>query len=119
MSLSISISISIFSKTSLSISISIFSKISLSISISISIFSKSVDISTIDIRYRYIEQGYSLRGRNQKASLKYPFKAFRVINLQICWVVNQFKLFTKFLRKDGRSRISQCWRAFCEMTYKI
>ena len=58
MFLSISISISIFSKMSLSISISIFSKISLSISISISIFFKSVDISTIDIRYRYIEQGY-------------------------------------------------------------
>ena len=61
--LSISITISIFSKISLSISISIsiFSKISLSISISISIFFKSVDISTIDIRYRYIEQGYSER----------------------------------------------------------
>merc|ERR1712218_566722 len=49
----------------MSLSISIFSKISLSISISIpiffrnalSIFFKSVDISTIDIRYRYIEQG--------------------------------------------------------------
>ena len=30
----------------------------ISISISISLFFKSVDISTIDIRYRYIEQGY-------------------------------------------------------------
>ena len=30
----------------------------MTISISISIFFKSVDISTIDIRYRYIEQGY-------------------------------------------------------------
>ena len=37
---------------SISISISIFSKMT----ISISIFFKSVDISTIDISYRYIEQ---------------------------------------------------------------
>ena len=78
MSLSISISISIFSKMtlSISISISIFSRMSLSISISISIFlwmslsisifsrvtlsisisifSKCVDISIIDMAYRYI-----------------------------------------------------------------
>ena len=39
------------------LSISIFCKIALSISISISIFFKSVDISTIDMSYRYIEQG--------------------------------------------------------------
>ena len=39
------------------LSISIFSKISLSILISISILFKSVVISTIDIQYRYIEQG--------------------------------------------------------------
>ena len=31
-------------------------------SISISTFFKSLDISTIDIRYRYIEQGYALGG---------------------------------------------------------
>ena len=37
--------------------ISIFSRLSLSISIAI--FFKSVDISTINISYRYIEQGYS------------------------------------------------------------
>ena len=60
MSLSISISISIFSRMSLSISISIsiFSRVTLSISISISIFSKSVDISIIDMAYRYIEHPY-------------------------------------------------------------
>ena len=39
---------------SISISISIFSNMT----ISISIFFKSVDISTIDMSYRYIEQGY-------------------------------------------------------------
>ena len=57
--LSISISISIFFRIalSISISISIFSKMTISISISISIFFKSVDISTIDMSYRYIEQG--------------------------------------------------------------
>ena len=42
---------------SISISISIFSKMTISILISISIFFKSVDISTIDMSYRYIEQG--------------------------------------------------------------
>ena len=41
---------------SLSISISIFSRMV----ISISIFSKSVDISIIDMAYRYIEHPYSL-----------------------------------------------------------
>ena len=45
---------------SISISISIFSKMTISILISISIFFKSVDILTIDISYRYIEQGYAL-----------------------------------------------------------
>ena len=56
--LSISISISIFFRIalSISISISIFSK--MTISISISIFFESVDISTIDMSYRYIEQCY-------------------------------------------------------------
>ena len=44
---------------SISISISIFSNMTISISISISIFFKSVDISAIDMSYRYIEQGYS------------------------------------------------------------
>ena len=44
---------------SISISISIFSKMTISILISISIFFKSVDISTIDMSYRYIEQGYT------------------------------------------------------------
>ena len=70
MSLSISISISIFSKMTLSISISIFSRMSLSIfisisiflwmslSMSISIFSKRVDISIIDMAYWYIEHPY-------------------------------------------------------------
>merc|ERR1711911_525491 len=43
---------------SITISISIFSKMTISILISISIFFKSVDISTIDMSYRYIEQGY-------------------------------------------------------------
>ena len=42
---------------SISISISIFSKMTISILISISIFFKSVDILTIDMPYRYIEQG--------------------------------------------------------------
>ena len=41
---------------SISISISIFSKMTISILISISIFFKSGDISTIDISDRYIEQ---------------------------------------------------------------
>ena len=45
---------------SISISISIFSKMTISILISISIFFKGVDISTIDMSYRYIEQGYAL-----------------------------------------------------------
>ena len=70
MSLSISIfskmtlSISIFSRMSLSISISIFLWMSLSIlifsrvTLSISIFSKRVDISIIDMAYRYIEHPY-------------------------------------------------------------
>ena len=49
----LSLSISIFSRMALSISISIFSKMT------ISILFKSGDISTIDIGYRYIEQGYS------------------------------------------------------------
>merc|ERR1712113_709688 len=40
---------------SISISISIFSNMTISISISF----KSVDISTIDMSYRYIEQGYA------------------------------------------------------------
>merc|ERR1712004_173751 len=40
------------------IALSIFSKMTISILISISIFFKSVDISTIDMSYRYIEQGY-------------------------------------------------------------
>ena len=73
----LSISISIFLKDFLSILISIFFRIALSIliffrhalsisifskmtiPISIAIFFKSVDISTIDIRYRYIKQGYN------------------------------------------------------------
>ena len=63
MALSISISISIFSKISLSISISIPIFFRNALSISISIFFESVDISTIDIRYRYIEQGYLLKKR--------------------------------------------------------
>ena len=42
----------------IALSISIFSKMTISILISISIFFKSVDISTIDMSYRYIEQGY-------------------------------------------------------------
>ena len=58
--IALSISISIFFRIALSISISIFSKMTISILISISnsIFFKSVDISTIDMSYRYIEQGY-------------------------------------------------------------
>ena len=51
----IDIDIDIFG-VALSISISIFSN--MTISILISIFFKSVDISTIDMSYRYIEQGY-------------------------------------------------------------
>ena len=51
------LSILIFCKIALSISISIFSKITISILISISIFFKSIDISTIDMSYQYIEQG--------------------------------------------------------------
>ena len=51
----IALSISIFSK--ISVSILIFSKMTILTSLSISIFFKSVDISTIDIRYRYSEQG--------------------------------------------------------------
>ena len=43
----------------IALSISIFSKMTILILISISIFFKSVDISTIDMSYRYIEQGYS------------------------------------------------------------
>ena len=55
----IDINIDIFGiALSISISISIFSKMTISILISISIFFKSVDISTIDMSYRYIEQGY-------------------------------------------------------------
>jgi len=42
----------------IALSISIFSKMTISILISILIFFKSVDISTIDMSYRYIEQGY-------------------------------------------------------------
>ena len=42
----------------IALSISIFSKMTISILTSISIFFKSVDISTIDMSYRYIEQGY-------------------------------------------------------------
>ena len=53
----IALSISIFFRIALSISISIFSKMTISILISISIFFKSVDISTIDMSYRCIEQG--------------------------------------------------------------
>ena len=53
----IDIDIDIFG-IALSISISIFSNMTISISISISIFFKSVDISKIDMSYRYIEQGY-------------------------------------------------------------
>ena len=53
--IALSISISIFFRIALSISI--FSKMAMSISISI--FFKNVDISSIDIRYRYIEQGLS------------------------------------------------------------
>ena len=41
----------------IALSISIFSKMTISILISISIFFKSVDISTIDMSYQYIEQG--------------------------------------------------------------
>ena len=41
----------------IALSISIFSKMTISILISITIFFKSVDISTIDMSYRYIEQG--------------------------------------------------------------
>jgi len=53
----IDIDIDIFGITlSISISISIFFRIALSISISISIFFKSVDISTIDISYRYFNK---------------------------------------------------------------
>ena len=59
------IDIDIFGIASLiSITISIFFRIALSIStfskmtISISIFFKSVDILTIDMSFRYIEQGY-------------------------------------------------------------
>ena len=52
----IALSISIFFRIALSISI--FSKMTILILISISIFFKSVDISTIDMSYRYIEQGY-------------------------------------------------------------
>ena len=52
----IALSISIFFRIALSISI--FSKMTISILISISIFFKSVNISTIDMSYRYIEQGY-------------------------------------------------------------
>ena len=40
----------------IALSISIFFRIALSISISISIFFKSVDISTIDISYRYFNK---------------------------------------------------------------
>ena len=40
------------------LSISIFCKTSPLTSISISVFIKSVDIWTIDISYRYIEQGF-------------------------------------------------------------
>ena len=52
----IDIDIDIFG-IALSISISIFSKMTISILILISIFFKSVNISTIDMSYRYIEQG--------------------------------------------------------------
>ena len=52
----IDIDINIFG---IALSISIFSNMTISILISISIFFKSVDISTIDMSYRYIEQGYS------------------------------------------------------------
>ena len=58
----IDIDIDIFG-IALSISISIFSKMTISILILISIFFKSVDISTIDMSYRYIEQGYRTRVR--------------------------------------------------------
>ena len=56
---SFGIALSIFFRIALSISI--FSKMTISILISISIFFKSVDISTIDMSYRYIEQGYPQR----------------------------------------------------------
>ena len=38
--------------------------------ISISIFFKSVDISTIDMSYRYIEQGYLLLDKDRIISVK-------------------------------------------------
>jgi len=56
--MSLSISIFLWMSLSISISISIFSRVTLSISISISIFSKRVDISIIDMAYRYIEHPY-------------------------------------------------------------
>ena len=57
---------------SISISISIFSKMTISILISISIFFKSVDISTIDMSYRYIEQGYSQQNGEPVWNCTYP-----------------------------------------------
>merc|ERR1711952_455406 len=57
----------------IALSISIFSKMTISILISISIFFKSVDISTIDMSYRYIEQGYRQEteiGKHSKLSFE-------------------------------------------------
>ena len=75
MTLSISISISIFSKMTLLISISIFSKMTLSISI----FFKSVNISTIYISYRYIERGYLEVLESSWKSLKVLFAQMFVL----------------------------------------
>ena len=64
----LSISIFCIIALSISISISVFFRIALSISISISISFKSVDISTIDMSYRYIEQGWVLKKKVTKRS---------------------------------------------------
>ena len=82
------------------IALSIFSKMTISILISISIFFKSVDISTINMSYRYIEQGYTqgimpvLRAAQVKEELlKYAQEAFGVnrnLSLNIITMFNKF-----------------------------
>ena len=87
MSLSISISISIFlwMSLSISISISIFSRVTLSISISISIFSKRVDISIIDIAYRYIEHPYSQEKSKKNQSIQQQPGRAVCLCIQLWW----------------------------------
>ena len=107
----ISISISIFSRMSLSISISIsiFSRVTLSISISISIFSKSVDISIIDMAYRYIEHPYLLVVSHapkvgEKCNFTPSTGAVEIFYCTICQLKNYFAI--AVLKRQPGARIS-------------